>query len=533
MKKISAHKRLYVSLLALAIICPTMDKQSVAAVRPQSNARFPATSSNKSLEEYYRLKDKNPALAKQELSTALRRDPNNVTARLEMGYLLDEENQKTAALNQFMIATRLSPNDDRIKLQIGYELDDLGRTQEARRWFAKVSTSRNISVRRKAQSALKRLADNSNERIGKGQAGRVNETRSGAEEELNEYYDLKDKNRTLAKQRLEQMLIRYPSNSTMHLEMGYLLDDEKQKGAALRQFQMAAQLNPGDYQTKLQVGYDLDELGRSQEARKWFIEAAASADPAIRSKAQTALASFASTKNLGKAGQRFTEIYTEPYYSSRFSEGVFPIQARIGQNIDEKTKVYFSIRATRDTRTKGGANPQIYDDNALIAGVGVMRQLNPNLSSYAEAGVGYDLINMNRPQTRPDLRGGLIYYKDWHRDASPGQNTGDIYGDAGYYSRYHNLIGDLRVRDGVNVFSRGLSRVNIYLKGEVFADTERLYYNNRLEVGPGISYIPNVNHDLSIRLEALKGRYLGSFADNPYPSNYHDVRLSAEYDINF
>lgn len=533
MKKSFAHKKLYVSLLALAIMYPTLSKQSIAAAHPQSNIRSQDVSSKKLLEEYYRLKDKNPALAKQKLATALRRDPNNVTARLEMGYLLDEENQKAAALNQFLIATRLAPSDDRIKLQIGYELDNLGRSQEASNWFAEASTSRNSAVRRKAQSALKQLADSHNEMTGKDQAGGANVASSGAEKELNEYYNLKDKNRALAKQKLEQMLIHYPNNPTVHLEMGYLLDDEKQREAALSQFQMAAQLNPGDYQTKLQVGYELDELGRSQEARKWFMEASTSADPAIRSKAQTALTSLANMNSSEKADQKFTEIYTEPYYSSRFSEGVFPIQVRIGQNLDEKTKSYFSIRATRDTKTTGGANPQIYDDNALIAGVGLMRQLKPNFSAYAEAGVGYDLVDMNRTRTRPDLRGGLIYYKDWRRDAHPGQNTGDIYGDIGYYSRYHNLIGDVRVRDGVNVLARGLSRVNVYLKGEVFADTERLYYNNRLEVGPGISYLPNVNRDLSIRLEALEGRYLGGLADNPYPSNYHDVRLSAEYDINF
>jgi Tfp pilus assembly protein PilF len=533
MKKECTRKKVYFSLLTLAIICPSLDNKSIAAAHPQSNAWSQDAVSKKLLNEYYRLKDKHPALAKQKLATALRRDPSNVPARLEMGYLLDGENQKTAALNQFMIATRLSPNDDHIKLQIGYELDDLGRPQEARRWFAQVSNSSNSAVRRKAQSALKQLADNSNETSGKRQAGKVNAASNGAEQELNEYYDLKDKNRALAKQKLEKMLIRYPNNPTVHLEMGYLLDDDKQKEAALRQFQMAAQLNPGDYQNKLQVGYELDTLGRSQEARTWFTEASTSADPAIKSKAQAALINLANTNSSEMAGQKFTEIYTEPYYSSRFSEGVFPIQARIGQNIDEKTKVYFSIRATRDSRTTGGANPQVYDDNALIAGVGVTRQLKPNLSGYAEAGVGYDLVDMNRPRTRPDLRGGLIYYKGWHRDAHPGQNTGDIYGDIGYYSRYHNLIGNIRVRDGVNVLARGLSRVNVYLKGEVFADTERLYYNNRLEVGPGISYIPKVNRDLSIRLEALTGRYLGSFADNPYPSNYHDVRLSAEYDINF
>ncbi|QLH43554.1 MAG: hypothetical protein HWD59_13180 [Coxiellaceae bacterium] len=67
------------------------------------------------------------------------------------------------------------------------------------------------------------------------------------------------------------------------------------------------------------------------------------------------------------------------------------------------------------------------------------------------------------------------------------------------------------------------------------ADTEQQYYNNTLEIGPGIVFVPTNRYNIAFRYEKSAGYYLpvNSPSVNPYGSHYHNTVVMLEIYMRF
>ncbi|ENX36286.1 hypothetical protein F889_00448 [Acinetobacter colistiniresistens] len=302
----------------------------------------------------------------------------------------------------------------------------------------------------------------------------------------------------------------------------------KQKDA-IQSVRKAEQLAPQDEQLKLQEAYLLNQQKRNKEALVIFKHLSTSSDAEIAAKSQQAV------QNLSGPAVKstFKDIYFAPSYESRYDDLIFPLKMRYGKNLDGgRAQVYGFVNLNRDTKSKGGVRPEIIDENAVTVGVGANYQPWQSIPvrAYLEVGGSYDLIDRNRDKFRESVVGGVTGYQEWYANPALEQRTiwndyfTDLYGNVASYSREnYNVIADLRLRSGFNVYRGEAGMVQAYGKLHTLADSKGENYNNLFEYGAGLAWQPFNYVPVKLRVERLYGRYLkDALADGT--ENYNNTR---------
>lgn len=315
-----------------------------------------------------------------------------------------------------------------------------------------------------------------------------------------------------------------PQDIKVWKSLTYLQIRLGKQDAALQSLRKAEALDPADDNLKLQEAYLLNSQKNNKEALVVFKELTQSKDADIASKATQAV------KNLsgGEVKTYFRDVYFAPSYESRYDDVIFPLKARYGKNLDNgRAQVYGFLNLNRDTQSQGGVRPEIIDENAVTLGVGANYQpwTSIPVRMYLEVGGSYDLIDRNRDKFRESVVGGVTGYQEWYSQNNCDQSLcfndyfTDLYGNAATYSREdYNVIGDLRLRTGLNVYKGETGTVQAYMKLHGLADSKDEYYNNLFEYGPGISWQPFNYQPIKLRVERLYGNY---FKDVPVNTKDH------------
>lgn len=213
----------------------------------------------------------------------------------------------------------------------------------------------------------------------------------------------------------------------------------------------------------------------------------------------------------------FKDIYFAPSYESRYDDFIFPLKMRYGKNLDSgRAQVYGFLNLNRDTKSKGGVRPEIIDENAVTLGVGANYQpwQSVPVRAYLEVGGSYDLIDRNRDKFRESIVGGVTGYQEWYANPNTDQRTllndyfTDFYGNIATYSREdYNVIADLRLRSGFNIYRGETGTVQAYGKLHALADSKSENYNNLYEYGAGVAWQPFNYVPVKLRVERLYGHY--------------------------
>jgi tetratricopeptide (TPR) repeat protein len=394
----------------------------------------------------------------------------------------------------------------------------------------------------------------------------------GADTLLNRFYGLREKEPAAARALLEEAVRRHPRDSRVQLEIGYLTLAAGEKSRALAAFRAAVALLPGRADLWAQIGYIENDLGRPASALAAFQESlriepgndeirmeTAYLQDKLGSKRAAArnFRAVMPSKNRKLAEQScesyshlrgvpdkllpspfFAEYYMAPEYRTNFGVSVFPFDARAGATFGDKTIIepYVSFHLTRDSRSGSGVfGPQIYYDNALIAGLGLRVQPHVSIpiSLFIEGGAGFDIVDRRRERWRDDLRGGVVGYYEWNTGLAcpvgtsfPFRPIFDIYADGIYFTRYQNFIAYGRARPGLRLFERPEVALDAYALISGTIDTKSLADNRQLEVGGGIA----------LRLYALMGLTLRAEGVQVFrvrATGYTDFRFRIEHTIRF
>ncbi|MDF2417397.1 hypothetical protein GWP85_07690 [Acinetobacter beijerinckii] len=282
---------------------------------------------------------------------------------------------------------------------------------------------------------------------------------------------------------------------------------------ALNSVRRASQLAPNDDQLKLQQAYLLNQLKKDKEALVLFKDLTTSPNSDIAEKAQQAVQNLRGST----VPSTFKDVYFAPSYESRYDDFIFPLKMRYGKNLDSgRAQVYGFLNLNRDTKSKGGVRPEIIDENAVTLGVGANYQpwQSVPVRAYLEVGGSYDLIDRNRDKFRESIVGGVTGYQEWYANPNTDQRTllndyfTDFYGNIATYSREdYNVIADLRLRSGFNIYRGETGIVQAYGKLHALADSKSENYNNLYEYGAGVAWQPFNYVPVKLRVERLYGHY--------------------------
>ncbi|HEX4048208.1 MAG TPA: hypothetical protein VH309_10260, partial [Elusimicrobiota bacterium] len=268
-----------------------------------------------------------------------------------------------------------------------------------------------------------------------------------------------------------------------------------------------------------------DSLHNEAGAEKAFAAALASPDPKTRAAAAAGLRTVRAAEQ-----PLFLDVYGSPYYTSRFSNKLAYFQAQLGYKPEPDWPVSFYLggRYAQDTRSRSGVAPEIYADNVLAAGPGIRIQppgWNANLTAEEDGA-----LNLTRSASRPrDTEAdGQVVLADYGYWDGPVRTFADAGWSAGFYSRYRdNLIALLQLRAGGKVWDDQTSRLLLYAPFNVVKDRNRDFYNNLWEYGAGVEFQPWINRNVKLRVEYLRGVYMGitGVDPNPYGRVYNDLRV--------
>jgi len=320
-----------------------------------------------------------------------------------------------------------------------------------------------------------------------------------------------------------------PQDIKVWKSLTYLQIRLNKQNDAIQSVRKAEQLAPQDDQLKLQEAYLLNQQKRNKEALALFKGLSTSSDADIAEKAQQAVQNLSGSI----VPSTFKDIYFAPSYESRYDDFIFPLKMRYGKNLDNgRAQVYGFVNLNRDTKSKGGVRPEIIDENAVTVGIGANYQpwQSIPIRAYLEVGGSYDLIDRNRDKFRESIVGGVTGYQEWYANPTAEQRTvwndyfTDLYGNVASYSREdYNVIADLRLRSGFNVYRGEAGTVQAYGKLHTLADSEGENYNNLFEYGAGVAWQPFNYIPVKLRVERLYGHYFkDALADGT--ENYNNTR---------
>jgi hypothetical protein len=208
-----------------------------------------------------------------------------------------------------------------------------------------------------------------------------------------------------------------------------------------------------------------------------------------------------------------------------FEDNILTMKFKLGRHLESlsKASIYALLDYQNDTNSKGGGSPKIYNDNYMSTGAGIDYRPLATTRVFAEQQISQSLLGKKSDTLEMHFRFGIEYYQHYGATSRCRFDPvwvlkpfGDINASAIYYGRYDgDVIAQATGRIGELLLDYRMTSLSAYLIGNVVADTKSFepnllndyYYNNTLELGPGLEWKPNIKWPLSLRLEYRWGKY--------------------------
>lgn len=471
------------------------------------------------------------------LQVLLADQPDSFDLNMEMGYLLYNKKEYEKALPYFKKAHSIRNEDQKVSLQIAYTLDNLNRFKEAEKYFQLAMQGIDYKVKKQARDALI---------VSKEKEASHLAAKKESETPLAKFYRLKEKQPEEAYCILLQLIRDEPKNLTALKEMAQVQLARKCKWSALYYFKRSLQLDFCNFDLAMQAAVVENELGYHKDA---FHLLTSYLHFACKKKERIQLSD--TRRNVFRDYAKITcppyfiEMNYNPIWFGRFLDLVDLMILRAGFRYGKNDRYEFYLKnfSNQDTRSNiQNGLPQILADNVIIISAGArwkpFAKNFPYMAFYVEGGYAYDLLYRNRDRWRPDLRYGVFL----SRDCDPilltppcltlrKDHFREIYFDTGYYSRYRNVIGYARWREGFKVLEWRESHLRLYGRLFLAGDSRGEFFNNFVETGPGVALYPIDLLSLALRYEWIRGDYIkrNSPTPNPYGNRYYDNRLTLEF----
>lgn len=490
-----------------------------------------------------------PDSARNYLHMIISMAPNDQEAYVKLGYLELQQNNTDVALHYFIKAFAIKA-DAQLAVQIGYIYAKKRDKVQALFFFNYGAAHGNFLLKQQSLKALAFLEKNHVET----QPNKGSEATLSPEDKLwNLFYQNKLNQPAIALKTINSLLQMHPNDIRTLKEAAYFSMAQNNSSGAIALWNQAYNLEKNP-EYALSIAYLYEKENNKPKAFHFFDLASKAMDMSIKTKAELAMTSMGGSQFHFLPKPFFAELYSAPFYFSRFDLGVLPTITRAGITVNENhhTDAYASWRRTRDNRSgtvQGliiqNSISQIFEDNVAIYAAGLRTYPWPKipLQTFVEIGEAEDLVYRNRAKWRSDVRGGLVYYNAWGEKptwtaglAFPWKWVSTLYADTIYYSRYNNnIIGTVWFRPGLRIATFQSASLDFYLANYLILDKNREFFNNVYSLGPGMAFQPSNRINIVLRLEALQGYYIpvNSPTPNPYRSKYYNNLAMVEVYFRF
>jgi tetratricopeptide (TPR) repeat protein len=383
---------------------------------------------------------------------------------------------------------------------------------------------------------------------------------------MNRAYDaLRAGDSTAAISGFREALRRDPSSATAHFQLGYILLALGRREDAATEFEEGLARDFSQDAPRRQLGYLYADLGRHRDALRVFTglrddqkaiardyvaignlssmlrdrvgaetafrAAIASGDTSVVTDARRGLEGVSQT---GVGAGWFGELYAAPFYQDRFDNTVGLGFARAGVRGGGwwRPSVYASLRVTQDSRSTGGQQPALFNDNTLIPALGV--RVSPGgvgLAIYAEAGAAYDLVG-EPSEWKRDLRAGANYsfaHEQSLRNGLAPLLVTELSADASFYERFdRNVIAYAQLRESLRLYKGQHVAFDLFGRAWGATDSRGEFFNRVIEGGGGAALHLSVGTvRTSVYVDVLRGRYLQQPPlSSSLPRTYDDWRVT-------
>jgi tetratricopeptide (TPR) repeat protein len=483
------------------------------------------------------------------------REPDNYSARCELGRLAEERNEWELAASNLAQAWRIRKTDRKILLDLGRAYRSTGRNEHAMAALLAASRGNQSRWAEAARSLLpKRYPFVYEFQL----AVELDPENPDLRREL-AYLHLEMKEGAMAEAEFGAIVERRPDDLLSQAQLGFLKLQRQDRSAALVHLQRVLDANAEDELTdRVLAALGMPRRLRRPDTprRDLFAEAVAMAeksytagylkdalryltiahehDPAdfkvILELARTenmlkndraAMQWFAAARawrNLAPQFARFrTSFWALPFYSSRWKDVFSYAQAKVEWNLAASpVRPYLSVRFIGDLRQQVRVPyPGYLTETAVIPAAGLATKPFRGAFAWAEAGAAASYIRREdqAQRIRADYRAGVSYSMVKGR-----QSYVEHHDDLVYISRF----GKNGLLYSQNKFGRVVrDDLRVYWNVNLTADTARQYWANFAETGPGIRW-------KRYSLDWVRGAYLINRA-NPRGPNYTDLRAGIWY----
>ncbi len=555
-------KRLFLKLLVIFLVIFIV--LALLAVHQSSSfRRDPEVLMNK----YYRYKFENPAVAKKALEVILTQDPNDLPALIELSEMLLEMGQYHEAVVFLRRIHANAPGMSIYTYQLAYAYYKIGDWESSKKLFEEAVLYEPLSHwRTKAQAGIEAMASFLPFYQDEAHVEWVHVPSSVTTERevsqtslphrdvqtqpsqqalpisgLDRFYSLRHVDKKRAFSYIQQHVKRHPTDIKALKEAGYLALSLHQRALAIEYLTRAYAMTH-DPKLAMQIAYLYNDIGENKLAYRYFEWATyAKTDEPFVLEAQNAMTTLRGQQTKLFSPPYFGEFFAMPFTQTRFGLTVTQFIERLGveQQNAWRTREYVFSQTTDDNQSKAaslGQISQIFEDDVQIIGIGAQMSPLKNipLILYGEMGAAYDLVYRDRPRWRSDFRGGYMYYQEVGKNPAYYDKPrwsldyySLYYNDLTYFSRYqNNVIGVAKSHQGIRLLQYKSSIVNVYARGIMVYDVQRLFYNNYAEIGPSIGFIPSNRYNFEVRYDLIRGVYLPAGAvQNPYGKYYNNQLL--------
>ncbi len=425
------------------------------------------------------------------------------------------------AVTAFSGVASAHPEDMRARMELGYARQASGNFSAAADDFELVSRSTG-EFQEQASAALKSLRDGGTE---------MNAVQRDSL--LDAGYDaLRQGENGLAREKFRLALEADPQRPDINKQLGYMSLDEGDLVGAAKSFEGARRIAPDDCAGALELGYIYVRLHNDAKAEKAFASTQWCPDQKVRSAGAAAL------KTLRAADPSlYLDIYAAPLFTSRFQDKIAFLEAAAGWKPRSEWPVsfYVAARYMQDSRSRSGDIPEIYSDNAASLGAGIKLQpKNMNLNLTAEVDPTRNLTRSAEHPDRAETNKRVVLgdYAYWERR----RLFADAGASLGYYSRYRdNVIAYAQLRGGAVAWDGDGARASLYVPVYASKDGNRDFFNNFVEAGAGSELASTGAMNFKLRAEYLRGFYMGIQGRdrNPYSRAYNDFRVMLIWSVRF
>jgi tetratricopeptide (TPR) repeat protein len=571
--------------LELAFLCYETGREARALELFERVRQFGDAAARKTAEEGFHTVDRALRAAIGRWSAAVAQDPNNRAARLELASHLEKHREPARAAEEYLAAWRLPPRREETLLDLARARREAGDEEGAAGAWLAASRSKQTRIAERARAKLPHRhpyaneyrqalhLDPSNTELRRDlaflwlavdrKAEAVREFEIIVREDPGDmlscaqlgllYLELQDTARALPllekvaagpdaelAARAKRALGKTPGppprskreQARPHKALGEKSLAFSYLNDALREFQIAHEIDPDDAETALRLGVVHNILRRDVEAMRWFQEAMKSPDPAIAAEARR------SYHNLAPQWERFqTSVWALPMFSTRFHDGFQYGQIKTEMRLGGlPLRPYISLRLAGDWKRKTGEPlPQFLSESSLIAAAGVRTPVWRGFILWGEAGEAVSYLHQpppGTPRAGPDYRGGAAWSRSLGATLGGGRPGAfaELNVDGVFLSRYGNdLISYWQMRHGYRLPQWRAWRSQIFWNSNVVFDRQRQYYANFAEFGPGYRFrVPGMHPPLDVTISGLRGVYLVN-EFNPHRPNYYDLRIGLWY----